>query len=337
MGRGYSSSPPEKNQVPGASFKLQHWSLFVRLILAEFAHQTERLKNMISSFPGVERIPGLGSLIFVITIALPVSTWAQEPGEQLFQTNCSACHTVGGGRLVGPDLEAVGERRSQVWLEKFVKSSQSLIDSGDAEAIAVFEEFSGMTMPDFPLSDVQIRQILSYIETKNSNQVTAPDENATEEPASTEPVSMENVVMGQDLFQGTTRLQNGGPSCNACHHVKNDAVIGGGILAAELTTVFSRMGGSGVGAILGQAPFPVMQAAYEKNALTDDEITYLVAFLQDADEHHLFQQPRDYGIGLFASGAVGASLMYLLFAFIWRDRKRGSVNQEIYDRQIKSE
>ena len=292
---------------------------------------------MINGLPGVERILGLWPLIIIITITLSVTAWAQEPGEQIFQTNCSACHTLGGGRLVGPDLQAVGERRSAEWLEKFIQSSTSLIQSGDAEANAVFEEFSGMTMPDFSLTSAQIKQILSFIETRSSGQAIAPDEIASEEPAIAEPASMESVVRGQDMFQGTIRFRNGGPSCNACHDVKNDAVIGGGILAAELTTVFSRMGGSGVGAILGQAPFPVMQAAYAKNPLTDDEITDLVAFLQDADEQHLFHQPRDYGIGLFASGAVGAGLMFLFFAFIWRGRKRGSVNQAIYDRQIKSD
>lgn len=292
---------------------------------------------MVNGFPAVQRISGLLPLIIISTIALSPTVWAQEPGEQLFQTSCSACHTIGGGRLVGPDLAAVMERRSAAWLEEFVKSSQSLINSGDAEANAVFEEYSGIIMPDFPLSAVQIKQILAYIESKSTNQAATVDESAIEEPAAAEPLSMDHVVIGQELFQGTTRLQNGGPSCNACHDVKHDAVIGGGILAAELTTVFSRMGGSGVGAILGQAPFPVMQAAYKNNALTDDEITYLVAFLQNADEEHLFHHPRDYGIGLFASGAVGGGLMYLLFAFIWRDRKRGSVNQEIYDRQIKSD
>jgi mono/diheme cytochrome c family protein len=292
---------------------------------------------MINGLPGVERILGLWPLIIIITITLSVTAWAQEPGEQIFQTNCSAGHTLGGGRLVGPDLQAVGERRSAEWLEKFIQSSTSLIQSGDAEANAVFEEFSGMTMPDSSLTSAQIKQILSFIETRSSGQAIAPDEIASEEPAIAEPASMESVVRGQDMFQGTIRFRNGGPSCNACHDVKNDAVIGGGILAAELTTVFSRMGGSGVGAILGQAPFPVMQAAYAKNPLTDNEITDLVAFLQDADEQHLFHQPRDYGIGLFASGAVGAGLMFLFFAFIWRGRKRGSVNQAIYDRQINSD
>ena len=292
---------------------------------------------MMSGCIAKTKYPVLGLLITIIALAQHDNSWAQVSGDQLFQSTCAACNTIGGGRLVGPDLAAVGERRSEEWLGKFIKSSQSQIKSGDADAISIFEEFSGMIMPDFPLSDLQINQILSYIETEGSNQVTATDETTIEEPAAAEPVSMENVLKGRELFQGTTRFQNAGPSCNACHHVKNDAVIGGGILAAELTTVFSRMGGTGVGAILGQAPFPVMQAAYKDNALTDDEITYLVAFLQDADEQHLFQKPRDYGAGLFLSGAIGSGIMFLFFGFVWRGRKTGSVNQKIYDRQVKSD
>lgn len=281
--------------------------------------------------------PVFSLLILISALIQPLNAWAQVTGEQIFQSNCSACHSIGGGRRVGPDLMGVNERRSQEWLEQFIKSPQSVINSGDAEAVALLEEYSGMLMPEFPLSDEQISQVLNYIQATSSNLAADSNESAVEEPEPAAQVSMEDVVKGQDLFQGTTRFQNGGPTCNACHDVKNDAVIGGGILAKELTTVFSRMGSKGVEAILGQAPFPVMQAAYKDNTLTDDEITYLVAFLQDADAQHLFQQPRDYGVGLFASGAVGAGVIYLLFAFIWRGRKRGSVNSKIFDRQIKSD
>jgi len=217
--------------------------------------------------------------------------WAQDPGEQVFNTTCFACHTIGGGRLIGPDLAGVHEKRSQEWLEKFIKSSQSMINAGDAA--------------DEP--------------------VTPP-----------EPASEEDILAGQEMFQGNIRFENSGPACNACHEVRNDAVIGGGILAAELTTVFSRMGGAGVTAILGQAPFPVMQAAYEDRSLTDGEVTALVAFLEYADSEQYNQLPRDYGIGLFASGAVGAGILFFFFGFVWRGRKRGSVNQAIYDRQIRS-
>ena len=262
--------------------------------------------------------------------------WAQEPGEQVFKTTCFACHTIGGGRLIGPDLAGVHEKRSQEWLEKFIKSSQAMITAGDAEAVALFEEFNSLVMPDAVASEEEIRRVLSYIKSQSTGDAASSDASAGEPVAPEEPASEEEILAGQELFQGSLRLVNGGPACNACHEVRNDAVIGGGILATELTTVFSRMGGPGVTAILGRAPFPVMQAAYEDRSLTEHEVRALVAFLEYADSEQYNQLPRDYGLGLFASGVVGAGVLFGLFGFVWRGRKSGSVNQAIYDRQIKS-
>src|SRR4030065_1033317 len=39
-----------------------------------------------------------------------------ERGEGIFQQKCSACHTVGGGRSVGPDLAGVTSTRDRAWL-----------------------------------------------------------------------------------------------------------------------------------------------------------------------------------------------------------------------------
>ncbi|MEE8306052.1 MAG: c-type cytochrome, partial [Gammaproteobacteria bacterium] len=251
--------------------------------------------------------------------------WAQDPGEQVFNTTCFACHTIGGGRLIGPDLAGVHENRSQEWLERFVKSSQSMINAGDAEAVALFEEYSSMLMPDAVASEEQIRQVLSYIKSQSEGDAASIDAGASEPVTPEEPASEEDILAGQEMFQGSLRFANSGPACNACHEVRNDAVIGGGILAAELTTVFSRMGGAGVTAILGRAPFPVMQAAYEDRSLTEYEVTALVAFLEYADSEQYNQLPRDYGLGLFASGVVGAGVLFGLFGFVWRGRKSGSV------------
>ena len=251
-----------------------------------------------------------------------------EQGQEKFQTLCSVCHTIGGGRLVGPDLQGVSERRSEGWIIRFVQHSQELVAAGDPDAVAVFQEFNRMPMPDQPLSDEEVRGIIAYIRGAGST-VAAP-------PAVQEGATDAQVLLGQALFQGTTRFTSGGPTCNSCHEVRNDAVIGGGVLARELTTVFSRLGGPGVRAILGSPPFPVMQRAYAGKPLTDEEIVALVGFLQRADEEHAFHQPRDYGPKLFASGIVGAAILVGLSALVWRGRLKGSVNQAIYDRQIKS-
>jgi mono/diheme cytochrome c family protein len=211
-----------------------------------------------------------------------------------------------------------------------------MIDNGDPEAVALFAEFNQLPMPDPMISDEQITQVLSYIEVQSSAAIaeTLLAENQPEVQA--QPASEEDIQTGQDLFQGILRFEEGGPACNACHEVRNDAVIGGGILATELTSVFSRMGGAGVKAILGHAPFPVMQAAYQDQSLTEQEVTALVAFLEYADSAQYNQLPRDYGVGLFLSGLMGASILFILFGVVWRGRKKGSVNQAIYDRQIKS-
>ena len=146
----------------------------------------------------------------------------------------------------------------------------------------------------------------------------------------------EQITLGQALFQGEVRFKNGGPTCNACHDIADDAIIGGGILAKELTDVFTRMGGPGVQAILGRPPFPVMEAAYANQPLTEAEKTALVAVLQRAAESGSRHMRRDYGLGLFTSGVAGAVLVFGSCSLVWRRRKTGSVNQAIYDRQMKS-
>lgn len=165
----------------------------------------------------------------------------------------------------------------------------------------------------------------------------APAEPAAVPAAGAKAPAQADIARGQDLFQGKIRFQKGGPSCIACHHVKNDAVIGGGVLAKDLTKVFTRMGGTGVKAILGQPPFPVMEQAYKDRLLTQDEVDAVIAFLQHADNESLMQKPKDYGRRLVVVGGAGAVLLVAAYSLVWGRRKKKKVNQDVFDRQIKSE
>jgi mono/diheme cytochrome c family protein len=286
----------------------------------------------LASVLGTWRVVIGASAFAIVSLLFPAAGLAgqtqAEQGEALFKTICVACHTVGGGRLVGPDLSGVTERRDEDWIIRFVQHSQQVIKSGDPTAVALAADFPGLVMPDNAYTDDQVRAIMAFIEGAPTSAQPAPAEAA--------PATEDQVVLGQGLFQGTTRLTNGGPSCNSCHDVTNDAVIGGGVLAKELTTVFTRLGGPGVRAILGSPPFPVMQRAYRDKPLTEDEVAALVGFLEEADAEQAFHQPRDYGPKLFGAGVLGAAILLALYSLLWSGRKKGSVNQAIYDRQVKS-
>lgn len=271
------------------------------------------------------------SLGAAVAVVLGATDARAAGGEQKFNGVCAGCHTIGGGKRVGPDLKGAAERHSEEWLLKFIKSSQSVIASGDPAAVKLFEEFNKTPMPDMPqFSEADIKEIIEYIKGGGSGSgggmaVSFPEPTAAE------------IDRGRRLFQGLIRLENGGPACNSCHHVTNDAVIGGGVLAKDLTQVFSRVGAPGVSAILGKPPFPVMEAAYKDAPLAQNEARDIVGFLQDVDKKQALQTPVDYGNRLVAGGSAMFVALAGLYGVIWRRRKPGPVNRKIFERQVKSE
>lgn len=90
-------------------------------------------------------------------------------GEKTFKSVCSACHSIGKGKIVGPDLINVSTRRNEKWLISFIRSSQTMVKNGDAAAVKVFNDNNKIPMPDQNLTDIQIKEVLGYIKSQSTS------------------------------------------------------------------------------------------------------------------------------------------------------------------------
>jgi nitrite reductase (NO-forming) len=84
-------------------------------------------------------------------------------GKIGFESKCFACHSLGNGRKLGPDLAGVTKRRTSDWIERWLKSPEEMLAKDD-QAKALLKEFNGVPMPNQNLSDAEIKQYLKYFQ-----------------------------------------------------------------------------------------------------------------------------------------------------------------------------
>ncbi len=84
-------------------------------------------------------------------------------GEELFKSLCAACHKR-YKKMTGPALFGVADKYEREWLYSWIKNSAAMVASGDAQAIAIYEEYNKTAMNAFPqLSNADIDDILAYV------------------------------------------------------------------------------------------------------------------------------------------------------------------------------
>jgi mono/diheme cytochrome c family protein len=104
--------------------------------------------------------------LLILSFCFSFVVAAQEPdvqkGKALFNANCAACHKL-KKRAVGPALAGVSAKYDKEWLYSWIKNSTAMVKSGDAQAVAIYEEYNGSVMTSFPqLSNEDIDNILAY-------------------------------------------------------------------------------------------------------------------------------------------------------------------------------
>jgi nitrate reductase gamma subunit len=154
--------------------------------------------------------------------------------KKIFTTRCMACHTFGKGVKIGPDLKGVTERRQRDWIVKFVRSSSTVLASGDATATALFEQFKQQRMPDWiDLSEAQVGGIMDWLAANGPDQQD-PSSRAADQ------ATVAEIEAGRQLFHGARALSLGGLACASCHSIHDEAGASGGVLASDLTAAFSQ-------------------------------------------------------------------------------------------------
>lgn len=249
-------------------------------------------------------------------LLLTAGAQAQDPADY-YRQNCAACHTIGGRRMVGPDLKDVTQRKDREWLIKFLLDPKAVVESGDPYAAQIVKESHGMVMPTIKSMDrARAEALLNLIESES--QAEAP--RFAGKQAAERPFTAADIERGKQIVDGARLLVNGGPACISCHRLRDLGSLGGGRLGPDLTGTYQRMGSRrNLTAWLSSPATPMMQSVFKNHALKQDEILALVAYLASASKQG--GQADSSGTFHFLLIGLGGSLVGLvLLDGFWRKR-----------------
>lgn len=260
----------------------------------------------------------VGTMVFAALAAAPRAL-AEDPATD-FKQNCSSCHTIGGGRLTGPDLKDVSKRKDRAWLLGFIVDPGGVIDSGDAYALELLEAARNVRMPNIAgMSKKRAELLLDLIDAESKLEksrfagVSIP----------MRPFTHEDIELGRALFEGTRRLVNGGAACISCHDMGGLGAFGGGRLGPDLTKVYERYEDrKKLGAWLSAPATETMLPTFRAHPMEVEEILPLVAFFEHAAKNE--QEGAGNALLVFILlGVGGAGGVLVVFNRLWAWRFRG--------------
>ncbi|HEX9728068.1 MAG TPA: cytochrome D1 domain-containing protein [Gemmatimonadales bacterium] len=186
---------------------------------------------------------------------------AGDPGQQIFDRICFACHTIGEGPRIGPDLKGVETLRGREWLREWLRDPLAMMQS-DSIARALLAEWNNVPMVSPNLSDAQIDQVLDYIINVSEGRATTMANDAG-------PVELTGAefAQGQQIFFDR---------CAGCHGTLRAGATGPNI-QPERTT---QIGTAAIRAILANGTPGGMPPWGRLGVLTAEEITLMAKYVQ---------------------------------------------------------
>lgn len=122
-------------------------------------------------------MPAAVVLLFSAATSFADAGLAQQ-GSSLFEQKCAACHTIGGGDRVGPDLQGVTARRPEEWMRRFIMDPNALISAGDPVATRLVAQFNQIIMPNLGLQEAEATALIEHLRSSGAAQP-APEPQVT--------------------------------------------------------------------------------------------------------------------------------------------------------------
>ena len=95
-------------------------------------------------------------------------------GEYLFRSRCSSCHSLGAGDGMGPDLIGVTHKRDPAWLARWIAVPDEMLAEEDPLAVALFNQYRQLPMPNLGLNDVDVAAVIDFIEKQSGGDTSGP-------------------------------------------------------------------------------------------------------------------------------------------------------------------
>src|SRR5262245_6106891 len=87
-------------------------------------------------------------------------------GQLVFQNKCAACHSIGKGERLAPDLKDVAARREPAWLARYLAAPEKLRAANDPIAVELAKN-AKVPMPNLGLTQQEVTDLIDYLEGLN--------------------------------------------------------------------------------------------------------------------------------------------------------------------------
>lgn len=109
---------------------------------------------------------GIGASVAQAQGSFRVDPSLATRGKVVYERNgCYVCHAM-GRVLAAPDLAGVTERREIGWLRRWLKDTNTMLES-DPQARAMLEQWHYVKMPQIKLSDRDVDAVIHYMAQEN--------------------------------------------------------------------------------------------------------------------------------------------------------------------------